>query len=201
MHKPAPSDFPVHELIRERWSPRAFADKSVPQHVLRSIFEAARWAPSSNNEQPWAYIVATKDDHENFEKMLSVLVEFNAHWAKNAPVLALAVAKLTFGKNNSPNRNAQYDTGAASALLSMEATAQGLAVHQMAGFDPEKGLQVFGIPPGWEPIAALAIGYPGDPASLPAPLKDRELAPRSRKPIAEFVMAGQWGHTAIFAKK
>src|SRR5882724_4945795 len=96
MQKPAPSDFPVHELIRERWSPRAFADKPVPQDVLRSIFEAARWAPSSNNEQPWAYIVATKDDKENFEKMLSVLVDFNVQWAKSAPVLALAVAKLAF---------------------------------------------------------------------------------------------------------
>jgi nitroreductase len=201
MQKPAPSDFPVHELIRERWSPRAFADKPVPQDVLRSIFEAARWAPSSNNEQPWAYIVATKEHKENFEKMLSVLVEFNAGWAKSASVVALAVARLTFAKNNTPNRNAQYDTGAASALLSMEATAHGLAVHQMAGFDPEKARQVFGIPPGWEPIAALAIGYQGDPASLPPPLKDREIAPRTRKPIAEFVMAGQWGHTAPFAKK
>jgi nitroreductase len=201
MRKPAPSDFPVHELIRERWSPRAFADKPVPQDVLRSIFEAARWAPSSNNEQPWAYAVATKDDKENFEKMLSVLVEFNAQWARSAPVLALAVAKLTFGKNNVPNRNAQYDTGAASALLSMEATAQGLVVHQMAGFDPEKARQIFGIPAGWEAIAALAIGYPGDPASLSPPLKDREMAPRTRKPIAEFVMAGQWGHTAPFARK
>ena len=201
MQKPAPSDFPVHELIRERWSPRAFADKPVPQDVLRSIFEAARWAPSSNNEQPWAYIVATKEHKENFEKMLSVLVEFNAGWAKSASVVALAVARLTFAKNNTPNRNAQYDTGAASALLSMEATAHGLAVHQMAGFDPEKARQVFGIPPGWEPIAALAIGYQGDPASLPPPLKDREIAPRTRKPIAEFVMAGQWGHTAPFARK
>ena len=201
MHKPAPNDFPVHELIRERWSPRAFADKPVPQGVLRSIFEAARWAPSSNNEQPWAYLVATCDDNENFEKMLSVLVEFNANWAKGAPVLAIAVAELAFAKNNAPNRNAQYDTGAASALLSVEATAQELAVHQMAGFDPAKARQVFGIPAGWEAIAALAIGYPGDPASLPQPLKDRELAPRTRKPIAEFVMAGQWGHTAPFATK
>ncbi len=201
MHKPAPNDFPVHELIRERWSPRAFADKPVPQGVLRSIFEAARWAPSSNNEQPWAYLVATCDDNENFEKMLSVLVEFNANWAKGAPVLAIAVAELAFAKNNAPNRNAQYDTGAASALLSVEATAQGLAVHQMAGFDPAKARLVFGIPAGWEAIAALAIGYPGDPASLPQPLKDREMAPRTRKPIAEFVMAGQWGHTAPFATK
>jgi len=201
MQKPAPSDFPVHELIRERWSPRAFADKPVPQDVLRSIFEAARWAPSSFNEQPWAYIVATKDDKENFEKMLSVLVDFNVQWAKSVPVLALAVAKLTFANNNAPNRNAQYDTGAATALLSVEATARVLAVHQMAGFDAEKARQVFGIPKGWEPIAALAIGYPGDPASLPAPLKDREMAPRTRKPIGEFVMAGQWGHTASFAAK
>ncbi len=201
MRKPAPSDFPVHELIRERWSPRAFADKPVPQDVLRSIFEAARWAPSSNNEQPWAYLVATRDDKENFEKALSVLVEFNINWAKSAAALAIAVARLTFAKNNAPNRNAQYDTGAASALLSVEATARRLAVHQMAGFDPEKARQVFGIPAGWEPIAALAIGYPGDPASLPQPLKDREFAPRTRKPITEFVMAGHWGHTASFASK
>jgi nitroreductase len=201
MKKPAPSDFPVHELIRERWSPRAFADKPVPQDVLRSIFEAARWAPSSFNEQPWAYIVATKDDKANFEKMLSVLVDFNAQWAKGAQVLALAIAELNFAKNNSPNRNAHYDTGAATALLSVEATARGLTVHQMAGFDAEKARQVFGIPKGWEPIAAIAIGYPGDPASLPQPLKDREMAPRTRKPIAEFVMAGQWGHTAPFAAR
>ena len=201
MKKPAPSDFPVHELVRERWSPRAFADKPVPQDVLRSIFEAARWAPSSFNEQPWAYIVATKDDKENFEKMLSALVDFNVQWAKSAPILALAVAKLAFANNNAPNRNAQYDTGAATALLSVEATARGLAVHQMAGFDAEKARKVFEIPKGWEPIAALAIGYSGDPASLPAPLKDREMAPRTRKPIAEFVMSGQWGHTAPFAAK
>jgi nitroreductase len=201
MQKPAPSDFPVHELIRERWSPRAFADKPVPQNVLRSIFEAARWAPSSYNEQPWAYLVATRDDKDSFQKMLSVLVQFNADWAKGAPVLALAVSELAFAHNNAPNRNAYYDTGAASALLSVEATAHGLSVHQMAGFDPEKARQVFGIPAGWEAIAALAIGYPGDPASLPQHLKDRETAPRTRKPISEFVMSGHWGHTASFAKK
>jgi len=201
MQNPAPSDFPVHDLIRERWSPRAFADKPVPQNVLRSIFEAARWAPSCYNEQPWAYLVAPKNDKDSFAKMLGVLVEFNANWAKSAPVLAIAVAKLSFANNNAPNRNAQYDTGAATALLSMEATAHGLAVHQMAGFDPDKAREVFGIPAGWEAIAAIAIGYPGDPASLPQPLKDREMAPRTRKPIAEFVLAGHWGHTASFAKK
>src|SRR5947209_15272364 len=157
MDKLAPTDVALHELIQKRWSPRAFADKPVPPEILRSLFEAARWAPSSNNEQPWAYLVETKDDKDSFEKMLSVLVEFNANWAKTAPVLALAVAELAFAKNNVPNRNAQYDTGAATALLSVEATARGLAVHQMAGFDPEKARHVFGIPTGWEAIAAIAI--------------------------------------------
>jgi nitroreductase len=201
MHKPAQSDSPIHDLIRNRWSPRAFAGKSVPPDVLRSLFEAARWAPSSNNEQPWAFLVAPKDDKENFEKMLGVLVEFNSGWAKNAAVLALAVAKLSFAKNDVANRNAQYDTGSATAYLSVEATARGLFVHQMAGFDPEKARHAFGIPAGWEAIAALAIGYPGDPGSLPQRLQERELAPRTRKPLSEFVMAGHWGQPAPFVSK
>jgi len=201
MEKPATTESPVHDLIRRRWSPRAFSEKSVSFDVLRSLFEAARWAPSSNNEQPWAFLVATKDDRENFAKMLSVLVEFNVSWAKQAPVLALAVAELAFAKNNAPNRNAQYDTGAATALLSVEATSHGLAVHQMAGFDPDKARQVFEIPAGWDAIAAIAIGYPGDPESLPQPLRDRELAPRVRKPLGKFVMTGRWGHTSPFVSK
>lgn len=195
MQKPAPTNFPVHNLIRERWSPRAFASKSVEPAVLASLFEAARWAPSSNNEQPWAYLVATKDDTENFAKTLRVLVEFNAAWAKEAPVLMIAVSRLNF-QNGTPNRNAFYDTGAATALLSVEATARGLAVHQMAGFDHDKAKKVFEIPEDCEPIAAIAIGYPGDPNSLPEKLRDREVAPRTRKPLSEFVMSGRWGHTS-----
>jgi nitroreductase len=195
MQKPAPTNFPVHNLIRERWSPRAFANKPVEPTVLASLFEAARWAPSSNNEQPWAYLVATKDDAENFANTLSVLVEFNAAWAREAPVLVIAVSRLNF-PNGKPNRNAFYDAGAATALLSVEATARGLAVHQMAGFDPVKAKQVFEIPEDCEPIAAIAIGYPGDPESLNQKLRDREVAPRTRKPLTEFVMAGRWGHTS-----
>ena len=198
MHKRAPTDFPVHDLIAERWSPRAFSNKPVAPDVLQSLFEAARWAPSSSNEQPWAYIVATKDDPENFAKLLSVLVPFNATWAQHAPVLALAVAKLSFEKNATPNRNAQYDVGAASAWLTVEATSRGLFVHQMAGYDHDKARQVFDIPAGWEPIAAMAIGYPGDPDSLPQPLRDREVVPRTRKPISTFVMSGGWGKKATF---
>lgn len=201
MQKPASTDFPVHDLIRDRWSPRAFASKPVEPALLASLFEAARWAPSSSNEQPWAYLVATKDDTENFDKTLSVLVDFNAGWAKNAPVLALAVSRLSFQSNNTVNRNAFYDTGAATALLSVEATARGLLVHQMAGFDPAKAKQVFEIPPDYEPIAAMAIGYPGDPNSLPEKLRDREVAPRTRKPLTAFVMSGRWGHTASFVSR
>jgi len=126
MQKPAPSDFPVHELIRERWSPRAFADKPIPQDVLRSIFEAARWAPSSSNEQPWAYLVATRGDKNSFERMLSVLVEFNANWARSAPVLAIAVAKLTFAKNDAPTQRAvRHRGGNGSALRGSDRTRVG----------------------------------------------------------------------------
>jgi nitroreductase len=198
MHKRAPSNFPVHDFTMERWSPRAFSDKAVATEVLTSLFEAARWAPSSNNEQPWAYIVATKDDVENFAKLVSVLVPGNATWAKNAPVLALAVAQLTFAKTGTPNRNAQYDVGAASAWLTVEATSRGLFVHQMAGYDSDKARQVFEIPAGWEPIAAMAIGYPGEAESLPENLRAREIAPRTRKSISTFVMTGTWGQKAPF---
>jgi nitroreductase len=198
MQKPAPSQYPINEFIANRWSPRAFAEKAVEPAVLRSLFEAARWAPSCSNEQPWVYLVAAKDDIEQFPKMLGILVETNQKWAKDAPVLALAVVELAFAKNGAPNRNAPYDVGAASAMLTIEATSRGLAVHQMAGYDNEKARQAFSIPAGWDPIAVLAIGYPGDAASLLQPYRDREALPRVRKPIAEFVMSGQWGHTAKF---
>jgi nitroreductase len=198
MQKAAATDVPVHELIRNRWSPRAFAEKPVAGEILRALFEAARWAPSSNNEQPWAYLVAAKDDTENFAKMLGVLVEFNASWAKHAPVLALSVAHLKTQRDGKPNRVALHDVGSATAQLTFEANSRGLLVHQMAGFDAEKARQIFAIPPDWEPLAAMALGYPGDPASLPEKLREREVAPRMRKPLGEFVMSGGWGHTAPF---
>lgn len=198
MHKRAPYDFPIHDLISERWSPRAFADKSVEPDVLASLFEAARWASSSSNEQPWSYLVATRDDPENFSKLLSVLVPSNAVWAKNAPVLALAVAAVKFAKTGKNNHNAQYDTGAAIAMLCIEATSRGLFVHQMAGYDGVKAREVFAIPEGFDPLAAIAIGYAGDPESLPQPLRDRELQARTRKPISQFVMTGGWGRKSTF---
>lgn len=199
MKNPAASDHPIHDLIRHRWSPRAFADKPVAPEVLRSLFEAARWAPSSSNEQPWAFLVATKDS-PSYSKLLSTLVEFNQMWAKNAPVLAIAVSRLSFARSGQPNRNAFYDTGAAVAHLTMEASTRGLFVHQMGGFDPQKAKELFSIPADWEAIAAFVIGYPGDPQALPETLRDRELAPRTRKPLSEFVLSGAWGQPASFLK-
>ena len=201
MQKSAPTVVPIHELLQNRWSPRAFSDKSVAPEVLRALFEAARWAPSSSNYQPWAYIIGTKGDPENFAKVLSTLVEFNQGWAKNAPVLVLSVAQTKVPKDGSPNGHAFHDVGSASAQLTFEANSRGLYVHQMAGFDANKAREVFAIPSDWEPVAAMAIGYPGDPQSLPDKLRERELAPSTRKPVSEFVMAGTWGHTASFASK
>jgi nitroreductase len=201
MHNPAPTEHPVHDLIKHRWSPRAFSGQPVPPEILRSLFEAARWAPSSSNEQPWAFLVTTSGDKENHAKMLSTLVEFNQGWAKHAPVLAIAVSEMAFARTGKPNRNAFYDTGSAVAHLSMEATSRGLFVHQMAGFDPQKAVELLHIPNGWEPISAFTIGYPGDPESLPETLRTRELAPRERKPLVSIVMGGHWGEAASFLQK
>ncbi|HXH67588.1 MAG TPA: nitroreductase family protein [Candidatus Limnocylindrales bacterium] len=201
MHNPAPTQHPVHDLIKHRWSPRAFSGQPIPPEILRSLFEAARWAPSSSNEQPWAFLVATSHDKENHARMLSTLVEFNQGWAKHAPVLAIAVSEMAFAKTGKPNRNAFYDTGSAVAHLSMEATSRGLFVHQMAGFDPHKAIELFEIPTGWEPISAFTVGYPGDPETLPDTLRQRELAPRERKTLDSFVMSGHWGNPASFLQK
>jgi nitroreductase len=199
--KQAPLDHPIHELIAKRWSPYAFADRSVPIDDLRSLFEAARWAASSYNEQPWRYIVATKEDREKFATLLSCLVEGNQPWAKNAPVLALGCAVLNFAVNNTPNAVAQHDLGQASAALTGEATARGLFVHQMAGILPDKARELYQIPSNVQPLTGLAIGYLGDPKTLPEAYQKRDLAPRQRKPLSEFVFAGQFGSIAPFAKQ
>ena len=200
MLKAAPADYPIHELLRNRWSPRAFSDKPVPPDILRSLFEAARWAPSSSNEQPWAFLVATKDDPEAHARLLNVLVETNQFWAKYAPVLAVAISELEFARTGQPNRNALYDTGQAVAHLSVEATCRGLFVHQMAGFDPQKTIDLYQIPKGWQPVAAFVIGYYGNPQSLPENLREREIAPRARKPLSTFVMSDRWSHPAPFVE-
>src|ERR1700724_1207302 len=181
--KTASADSPIHEVLAERWSPYAFRDKPVSQDELRSLFEAARWAPSSYNEQPWRYVVATRDDRAQFERLLSCLVEGNQAWAKHVPVLALGIVSLKFAKNGKDNRAAVHDLGLAAGNLVVEATARGLRVHQMIGILPDKAREVFGIPEGYEAWTGIAIGYEGDPATLPDNLKQRDLTPRQRKPL------------------
>ncbi len=191
--KIAQTQFSVHELISRRWSPRAFADRLVPEHALRSVLEAARWAPSSSNEQPWSFLVATKEYPEDYNRLFSCLVPGNQLWAGQAPVLMLSVAKLVFTEDGAPNRHAMHDVGLAVENLVMQATALELFVHQMAGFDVDKARDLFQIPPQYEPTAMIALGYPGAPDTLPEKLRARELAPRTRKPLTEFVYTGLWG--------
>jgi len=197
--KVAETQVPIHELIRRRWSPRAFSDLPVEPHKLVSLFEAARWAASCSNEQPWAFLVATKEDAKGYADMLGVLVEFNQSWASNAPVLILTLAHTQFEKDGRPNRHAMYDLGQAAAHLSLQATALGLATHQMAGFNADAARERFAVPAGWEPSSVIALGYPGHANSLPEKLKEREIAQRQRKPLDSFVFSGSWGHTAPIA--
>jgi nitroreductase len=189
----AATDHPVNDLIAARWSPYAFADRPVSKQDLVSLFEAARWAPSSYNEQPWSYLVATREDREEFARLLSCLVEGNQEWAKAAPVLALGCTSLNFTRNGQPNAAAIHDLGLASANLLVEATARGLAVHQMIGILPDRARELYQIPEGVRPLTGLAIGYAGDPAVLPEKLRDRDRARRPRKPLSAFVFARQWG--------
>jgi nitroreductase len=199
--RPAPAAAPIHDLISHRWSPRAFDSKPVEKEKLRSLFEAARWASSSYNAQPWHYIVATKDDPENYAKVLSTFVEFNQSWAKNAPVVAISVASHKMPHDGSQNRHAFHDVGQASANLSLEATSLGLQVHQMAGINPEKAREVFGIPEHFEAVAGIALGYPGDPMTLPeGRMRDGETGARQRKEASSFVYTGKWGHSSPIVK-
>jgi len=156
------------------------------------LFEAARWAASSYNEQPWNYIVATEENPKAFAELLSCLVEANQAWAKGAPVLVLGVVSLRFAKNHKDNRAAVHDLGLASGNLVMEATTRGLSVHQMIGILPDQAREVYQIPEHFEAWTAMAIGYNSDPATMPAALKERDLAPRQRRPLRDFVFAGHW---------
>ncbi len=193
--KQAPAQERVLPVILQRWSPRSFSDRDVSPADLKTIFEAARWAASSYNEQPWRFLVGTRES-ETYKKIFSSLTEFNQMWARTAPVLILGVAKTTFTQNGSPNRVALYDLGAAGATMCYQAAALGLFTHQMAGFDPDLARKIFGVPDDYIFGAAIAIGYQGDPAALPnQQMLAQETAPRQRKPLSEFVLSA-WGTPA-----
>ncbi len=189
----AVTDHPVHDLIASRWSPYSFANRSVSDEDLRSLFEAARWAPSSYNEQPWTYIVAKKEDADGFARLLSCLVEGNQAWAKAASVLVLGVSRLHFAHNGKPNRAALHDLGLAAANLLLEATARGISVHQMIGILPDKARELYSVPEGYEPLTAMAIGYAGDPGESPETLRARDSTRRPRRSLKEFVFGSEWG--------
>lgn len=199
MIQPAATDHPIQPLIAARWSPYSFADRPVSDDDLRSLFEAARWAPSSYNEQPWSYLVATRAQPDEFARLLSCLVEGNQAWAKSAPVLALGCTSLNFTRNGNPNAAALHDLGLASAHLTFEATARGLAVHQMIGILPDRATELYRIPDGVRPLTGLAIGYAGEPSGLPEQIRDRDLARRPRKTLSVFVYGGHWGTAATVA--
>lgn len=187
IHRPRTSG-DILGLLERRWSPRAFSPRPVDSSKLATIFEAARWAPSSYNAQPWAFFVATRQDAEGYNRLLSTLVDANRQWAQQAPVLILAVAKLDFDHVARPNRHALYDLGQAVANLTVQATALDLQIHQMGGFDPRSARELFAIPAGYEPVTVLALGYEqGPPESHAA---------RTRKPLADFVFGGSWGRAA-----
>lgn len=193
MQKTAETHHTIHDLLRERWSPRAYSSRPVEPEKLLSLFEAARWSPSGGNRQPWSFIIVTHEQPEIHHQVIAAMTGQNPNWAGNAPVLMLAVAQMM------PDRPAAakfsyYDVGQAVAHLSVQAAALGLHVHQMGGFDAQKLRALLHIPDDYEILTLTAIGYFGQLDDLSPELQQRELAPRTRKPLSEFVFEGQWGH-------
>jgi len=193
--KKAPAVEGVLPVFHERWSPRSFTDREVSAALLAKVFEAARWAASSFNEQPWRFLVGRKRDSA-YQKIFASLGDFNQKWAQTAPVLILGTAKTKFSHNGAENRHALYDLGAAASYLTLQAAALGLKAHQMAGFDPEAARKAFGIPEEYAIGSVIALGYQGEPAALgDETLIERETAARTRKPLSEIVFK-EWGEAA-----
>jgi nitroreductase len=189
----ASAEHPIEAVFRRRWSPRSFEDRPVSAEELRTVLEAARWASSSNNLQPWRYLITRRhEEPAAFARLLGCLSAGNQAWAGRAPVLMLSVARVV-NANGNANRHAWHDTGQASAALSLQAAALGLQVHQMGGFDAARAREVFEIPDGFDPVAAIALGYPGSPDALEEPQRSRETAPRTRRTIGGFAFGAAWG--------
>jgi nitroreductase len=190
-----PVDHSVLESIRDRWSPYRFEPRVVEPQKLVRCFEAARWAASSFNDQPWHWLVATRDDSAEFDRMVGCLMEANQSWARQAGALVLTVLRTSFAYNQKPNRVALHDLGQAAAHLALQAASEGLQTHQMGGVDLAKVRDEYSIPEGFEPQTGIAIGYPdlSEPADQNAvSLRDRETAARKRKPLGDQVFTGQW---------
>jgi nitroreductase len=184
-------DHPILDVIRSRWSPAIYSPQTVEPEKLFSILEAARWAPSSSNAQPWSFLVARKEEPEEFARMLSCLVPANISWARHVPVLMITVAKLHFDNGN-VNRHAFHDTGIATGFLMLQAASLGILAHGMAGFDPAKARELYAIPESHEAVAALGVGYLGDEQGAPEELRKRNQR-KPRRTLGQFVFAGRWG--------
>ncbi len=199
--KHADTDHPVEAILSQRWSPYCYADKDVSKADLLSIFEAARWAASAYNEQPWRYILACRSDPAAFQKLLSCLVEGNQGWAQHAPVLVVSVALLNFSHNGKQNMTALHDLGLAAGNICVESTARGLYVHQMSGILPERVRELYNVPAEAAPLTAFTLGYLGEGDNLPADVKMRDRSPRSRHPITSLVFGTAWSQAADFDQR
>jgi nitroreductase len=197
-HKHATTDYAIHAHLAQRWSPRAFADRAVSEELLGSLFEAARWAASCYNEQPWRFIVARREQPDEYQRLLSCLVEGNQAWATSAPLLGLGVLKKTFTLNGKPNKYAQHDLGLATAGLMTQATAHGLYYHAMGGILPERAVELYRVPEDFQVLTGFAIGYLGDPDTLADDLRESELEVRTRRPLEAMVFASGWEQPAGF---
>ncbi len=185
------SELGIHPLLGERYSPRAFADRGIPDEGLERLMEAARWAPSSRNEQPWRFLV-TRRGGEGHPELLSTLDASNRRWAHKAPVLVLCLVQRLFSRLGVENLHARHDLGLAVAQLTTQATSMGLGLHQLGGFDPQGARAVFGIPEDYDLVSVLAIGFPGEADDLPEDLRDRETHHSARKPLTEIVWHGRY---------
>ncbi len=197
LEKPADTAVPLHDLLANRWSPRAFTDRPVEPEKLLAVMEAGRWAASSNNGQPWAFIVANKGNPTAFKAMLDCLMDGNQSWAVLAPVLILTFVEPIWPGQDRANVTAMHDVGMATAMMSVQAEALGLRTHHMGGIHRDKIRDVYAVPPTFEPVSAIAVGYQGAEALLPEE-KDRarEANPRTRKPLEEIVFADKFGTPA-----
>jgi nitroreductase len=199
MKKPAITKYKINPLLEERWSPRAFDSKPVEKEKIQSILEAARWSPSSFNEQPWRFIVGAKGS-KTHQMIFDTLIDFNQKWTISADVLVLTIGKKTLSSNGKPNDVFQYDLGQSVAHMTVQATHDGLFMHQMGGFSKEKAVSLFNIPEDYEPVTAFALGYIGKPEDLDANFRKMEESPRQRKPLSEIAFENTFGETNSLIK-
>jgi len=195
LDRPAPTNIAIHDLLKRRWSPRAFdPNRPVTREQLKVLLEAGRWAPSCNGDEPWRYLIWDKGrDPQGWQKAYDCLNENNKKWVKNVPLLMLSCAGSAFEATGKPNRWTQHDTGAASVSMALQAGAMGLVIHQMGGWDADKARAAFAIPPEYTPMAMIAVGYQASPDILDEETKAKEMRPRGRKPVVERFYEGGWG--------